>query len=125
MSFLSSLLALESGGLAGKIWTTVALLDEAAQFLQSRIGDARRIGPHVCNQAGCSFVTDLDSLIEPLSDHHGAFDGKVQLTPGFLLQLARGEWRNGTLFLFLFIDRRDNKRYILQMALNFLSQLLV
>ena len=82
--------------------------DVGARFLQGVFGYACGIRTHVGDQADRAFLAELDALIEPLRQDHGAFDAEAQLARGFLLQGGSDEGRHRIAALLAGADGLDD-----------------
>src|SRR5690554_1284829 len=66
------------------------------------------VGSHVGDQTD-SLAADVDTLIEPLRDLHGALGGKTAFARRFLLQGGGGEGGPGMTLLGLRLDRGNRE----------------
>ena len=94
--------------LTGNIVLAVFAFDEMAHGVERIVGDARRIGSHVGDQADGTFVAHLDSFVKLLRQLHRAPRLKPQLARRLLLQLAGDKWRGRIAAPFFFFDLADN-----------------
>src|SRR6185437_3864551 len=63
-----------------------AQLGDKLTHIRNRVGaDAGRIGTHVGDQTDRTFISDLNTLIEPLGDSHRAADIEAQPSGSLLL----------------------------------------
>ena len=60
--------------------------NHVAQFVQRLVGDMRRIGTHVADQADGAFLADVEALIEFLRHAHRAAGGEPQFSRSLLLK---------------------------------------
>ena len=81
--------------------------NQLTHFGQRVVGDLRRIGAHVGDQADRAFFTQLDAFIQTLCDHHGALHAEAQFARGVLLKLAGGERGGRTAPALAFVDGAD------------------
>src|SRR5262245_53527067 len=95
--------------MVGKKGIAILALDQAANFLERLLGNARRIRPHVSDQAYGALAADLDALVKPLRQDHGLLHRKVQLARRILLQLARDEGGNRIALLFATMDSGNDE----------------
>ena len=72
------------------------LLEVGLRLRLRELGDARRVGAHVGDEARRAAFAELDALVELLREHHCLARGKAELARGILLQRARREGRGRT-----------------------------
>ncbi len=97
MSLLGSLrLCLIRWRLFGHIFLAIPLQNNLAGFVLRFFCHIHAVGSHIGNQPDGAFLAaNLDSLVEPLRQHHRLFCAKAKFAPGFLLQGAGGKGRCG------------------------------
>ena len=98
--------------LLGQVVGPELLADELAHVGQRLIGDARRVGSHVGDEADGALTRQLDTLVELLRDHHRLLDGEARR----LLQLAGDERRDRALLPLFRRHRRDGPGRLLQVV---------
>ncbi len=86
--------------------------DVLPDLVERLLGDARRIGSHVGDEADQPLARQLDPLVELLRQHHRLLDRK----PCRLLQLARNERRRRVPLPLLRRDRIDDERGALEIG---------
>ena len=82
--------------------------DISARFLQRVFGNPRGVRAHVGDQADRALFAQLDALVEPLRQDHGALDAEAQLARRFLLQCGGDEGRHRIAALLARTDRLDD-----------------
>ena len=82
--------------------------DGLARGADRFLGNLNAVGPHVGDQAD-RLALDVDTLVELLSEAHGAARAQSQLARGLLLQGRGGEWREGIALNVLALDLADLK----------------
>ena len=104
---LGRLLALEDVGLSRSRGFAVAIHDPRAHIVHRVLGQPGGIRAHVGDEAGGAFVAQLDTLVQPLCQAHGALGREAQLAGGFLLQAGSDEGRGRILAALLALDSGD------------------
>ena len=82
---LRFLLGLVDGRSGRQILGTEFSVDVLAHFGQSLVGNAGRVGTHVGNQTGETFISQFDAFVQALRQAHGTLHAEPQLASGFLL----------------------------------------
>ena len=95
--------------LGWQVLCAVRRRDVLAQCGHRVVGDTRRIGTHIGDEAGRTFIAELDTFVEPLRECHRALRGVTMLARGILLQAARDEWCLRLLAALLLLDRCDDR----------------
>ena len=98
---LRVLLALIDVGRFGNERSAVAVLNQAANFVQRVVGHARGIGSHISDETDRAFRAQLHAFIQPLRQHHGPLHAEPQLARRLLLQRGRDERRDRVALLLL------------------------
>ena len=79
--------------LGGVVFRAIALQDRLLGRSTRFLGNTRRVGTHIGDEADRFAVVDLDALVQPLRHHHRALGRKAELARRVLLQGARRERR--------------------------------
>ena len=114
MPFLRALFGFVEIRLLREDLGSVPISDVLANLGDRLIGDARRVGSHVRDEADVSEVTELFAFVELLRDGHRLLDRILEAAVGLLLKLRSRERRAGRLFLLLAGDLFDDIRASLQ-----------
>src|SRR6185295_12089288 len=90
--------------------------DVVAGAFERLLGDARRVGAHVGDQADRAAVADLAPFIDALRERHRALDREAEAARRLLLQAAGDERRAGLLLRLLALDALDDEAPLLEVA---------
>ena len=80
MRILRVLLGLEEVRCFGQKLRAVLLGNQFTHFSDRVIGNTCGVGTHVGNKTDCTFIAQIDALVQALRDHHGALHAETQLS---------------------------------------------